>query len=321
MSFFGGGTDFPDWFNENIGAVLSTTIKNYCYLSCRHLPPFFDHNIRVVYRITEQCKTVDEIQHPVVRECLRYTQLVNGVEIVHFGDLPARSGIGSSSAFTVGLLKALYTLRGDVVTANELARNAVIVERDCVGENVGYQDQYASALGGINLITFGKGTKIAASAVHLSADRLNLLESHLLLAYVGTARTSSERQGELLSNINAHKADALLARLVQLAIDGKLLLETAEDITVFGDMLDAAWAYKKETAQHISNPAVDAFYAAAKEMGVTGGKLLGAGGGGFMLLFAKPEDHPSIKDRLRPSVFVPFRVEYDGSKVVLDNEI
>jgi D-glycero-alpha-D-manno-heptose-7-phosphate kinase len=192
ISFFGGGTDFPEWYREHGGAVLATTIDKYCYLTCRHLPPFFEHRIRVVYSKIENCQSVEEISHPSVREVLRYLKFDRGVEIHHDGDLPARSGMGSSSAFTVGLLNALYALKGHMVNKQQLAKESIEIEQNWVRENVGSQDQVVTAYGGLNHITFLANGEISVRPVTISTERMKELNSHLMLFYTGIARTSSE---------------------------------------------------------------------------------------------------------------------------------
>ncbi|MEK7188189.1 MAG: kinase [Patescibacteria group bacterium] len=314
VSFFGGGTDYPIWADKYGGAVLSTTINKYCYITCRYLPPFFPHNYQIRYSIQEHAKTIDEIKHPSVRACLTYANLSSGIEMQHNSDLPAMSGLGSSSAFTVGFLHGLHGLQGKLISKRQLATDAIHVEQDLIKENVGSQDQVAVAYGGFNKIEFGGQEKIRVSPMALTAQRLAELQSHLMLFFTGFSRNASEIAAEQMKNTK-HKEKELhqMAALVPEAIK---ILNTSASITDFGKLLDQSWQIKKGLSSQITNQHIDDMYAAARESGAIGGKLLGAGGGGFMLIFAEPKFQDAIRKKLGKFLHVPFAFERSGSHII-----
>jgi len=314
ISFFGGGTDYPAWYREHGGSVVATTIDKYCYLTCRFLPPFFEHRIRVVYSRIENCHDVSEIQHPAVRETLRYLGLERGVEIHHDGDLPARSGMGSSSAFTVGLLHALHGLSGRMPSKPQLAREAIHVEQERLRETVGSQDQVLAAYGGFNHVHFPLDGDAVVRPLTLGRERLALLNDHLMLFYSGIPRTASEVADTYVHDLASRRRQLqLMADMVDEAIE---ILSRGGDLTPFGKLLDEAWQAKRSLSASVSNPDVEAIYAEAAAAGAVGGKLIGAGGGGFMLLFVPPGRQAAVKARLRRLVFVPFRFESSGSQII-----
>lgn len=315
ISFFGGGTDYPHWFRRHGGAVLSATIDKYCYLSCRRLPPFFPHRHRIVYAQMENVQRFEDIRHPAARAVLMHLKPAHGLEIHHDADLPARSGIGSSSAFTVGLLHALHALAGRARDAEALAREAIHVEHELLRETVGCQDQYAVAFGGLNQILFHPDGAIAVSPLALAATRAQELEAHLLLVYSGVSRTASDVAARYVGDFDRKSAELHgLRRLVDQAID--TLLGSAP-IERFGAHLHAAWCLKRALGAAISTPALDALYALARAAGAWGGKLLGAGGGGFMILCAPPDRHAEVLASLPPgSVNVPFTFSPRGSEII-----
>src|SRR5947207_12933673 len=287
ISFFGGGTDYPGWYRVHGGAVLATTIDKYCYLTCRHLPPFFEHRIRVVYRQIETCTTVDEISHPAVREALRFLHIDRGVELHHDGDLPARSGMGSSSAFTVGLLHALHALRGEMPTRMQLARESLHIEQDVLQETVGSQDQVLAAFGGVKHVQFQPDGEINVAPLVLPAERMRELKAHLMLFYTGIARTAADVAKSYATALESRRRQLRIMReLVDESID---ILGSGTDIRAFGDLLHEAWQTKRSLSDQVSNSEVDALYERAREAGALGGKLTGAGGGGFLLLFVEPD--------------------------------
>lgn len=314
VSFFGGGTDYPVWYKENGGAVLSTTINKFCYITCRHLPPFFEHKSRIIWSKMEYVKDTSEIQHPAVRACLEYMQIDDGIEIHHDGDLPARTGMGSSSAFTVGLLHALYALRGQMPTKRQLALNAIYLEQTAMKENVGSQDQMEVAFGGLNLIEFANNENINVRPVTVRPARLELLQDHLMLFFTGFSRNASEIAGEQIKK-TPHKRKELKA-MHDMVYEALEILNGEKDILNFGKLLDKSWKLKKSLSGKISNNGIDDMYSAAQKAGACGGKLLGAGGGGFMLIFAAPETHPKIRSRLKGLLHVPFRFENLGSQII-----
>jgi D-glycero-alpha-D-manno-heptose-7-phosphate kinase len=315
ISFFGGGTDYPQYYREHGGAVLATTIDKYCYITCRKLPPFFRHKHRIVYSKIEEASKNSEIIHPSVREVLNYMSISNGLEIHHDGDLPARSGLGSSSSFTVGMLHALYAMQGKMITKEKLASDAIHVEQKMIEENVGSQDQISAAFGGFNKIVFHKNNLFEVTPVLLNAEKLQELESHLMLFFTGFSRIASEIAKSQLENL--HLKAKTLESLGLMVDEGLSILQGNEEISRFGKLLHEGWTYKKTLSNNVSNQAIDDIYLSAIEAGAIGGKILGAGGGGFLLIFAKPENHQKIKDKLKDLVYVPFAFETDGSKVVL----
>ncbi len=314
ISFFGGGTDYPAWYMKHGGAVLSTSIDKYCYLTCRYLPPFFEHRFRLVYSRMENCQTIDEIQHPSVRECLRYLNIERGVEIHHDGDLPARSGMGSSSAFTVGLLHALYALQGKIASRRQLATESIYIEQNVIQEKVGSQDQVVAAYGGINHITFLPNGEFAVRSITLSQERLIELNNHFLLFYTGIKRTASNIAESFVNDIDSRKRQLRIMK--DLVEESITILTTGKDITEFGELLHEAWQAKRSLSSLVSNPDVDGMYERAQAAGAIGGKLTGAGGGGFLLLFVPPEHHASVQEALDDLIHVPFRFEHAGSQII-----
>lgn len=316
ISFFGGGTDYPGWFREHGGAVLATTINKYCYITCRRLPQFFEHKHRIVYSQIENVKQIDEIQHPAVRAVLNWANVTDGMEIHHDGDLPARSGLGSSSSFTVGLLHALQGLNGQMAYKDGLARDAIHIEQNIIGENVGSQDQVSAAFGGLNRIEFHRNDSFDVSPVILPRHRREELRDHLMLCFTGFSRIASEVAKSKIDNLKSREKELKLMRaMVDEALS--ILHNTNESINLFGKLLNTSWQYKRSLSDRVSTPEIDSIYQAAIDAGAIGGKILGAGGGGFLLIFAKPQMHAAIRDRLKNLIHVPFDFEDIGSRVVL----
>lgn len=314
ISFFGGGTDYPAWYREHGGSVLAASIDKYCYLSCRHLPPFFEHRTRVVYSKIESCKSNDEISHPAVRAVLQYLGIDRGLEIHHDGDLPARSGMGSSSAFTVGLLHAMYALQGKIANKRQLALDAIHVEQNLLRETVGSQDQVMAAYGGLRNVTFLPNDEISVRPLTLSPQRIGELNDHLMLFYTGILRTASDVAKSYVEDIHAKRRQLRIMKdLVEESIS---ILNCDQDLEGFGQLLHEAWQAKRSLSSKVSNPQVDALYSEATSAGAIGGKLTGAGGGGFLLLFVPPEKQPAVKERLKKLIHVPFRFETSGSQVI-----
>lgn len=315
VSFFGGGSDYPVWYEDDSrGAVLSASINKYCYITCRKLPPFFEHKSRVVWSKIESVKHVDEIQHPAVREVIKHLGISDGLEIHHDGDLPARSGLGSSSTFTVGLLNALYALQGKMVSKHQLALEAIHVEQNLLKENVGAQDQTAAAFGGLNKIEFGGPHKIAVHPVAISAARYRELQDHCMLFFTGLARTASEVAAEQIKNTPKKKAE--IGKMVAMVDEAIGILNGNGPIEDFGRLLHETWMLKRGLSSQISSSMIDDIYNAARSAGAIGGKILGAGGGGFILFFATPELQPKIRERLKHLLHVPFRFENMGSQII-----
>lgn len=314
ISFFGGGTDYPEWFSKQGGQVLATTIDKYCYLTCRYLPPFFGHRIRVVYSAIEICNKVEEIQHPVVREVLTYLKIDRGIEIHHDGDLPARSGMGTSSSFTVGLLNAMYALQGKMPTKHQLAAESIHIEHDRMREVVGCQDQVMVAHGGFNQVTFSKDGEFIVQPLTLPIERVDQLNDHLMLFYTGISRTGSDVAGTYVDGLDDREKQ--LNAMSDMVTEGVSILSGGNDILSFGSLLNEAWELKRSIGAKISNSAVDLIYERARGAGALGGKLLGAGGGGFMLLFVPPYSHARVRHELKSLINVPFKFESSGSRII-----
>lgn len=315
ISFFGGGTDYPEWYREHGGTVLATSINKYCYITCRYLPPFFEHKYRIVYSNNEQTQTVSEIQHPSVKATLSFMNINRGVEIHHDGDLPARSGIGSSSAFTVGLLHALYALKGKMVTKKQLALEAIHIEQNILKENVGSQDQTIAAFGGFNKIDFGGEQEIQVQPITINSKKCEILQDHMMLFFTGFSRTASEIAGEQIKKTPDKKKELTMMReMVDEAIS--ILNGNDSDITDFGRLLHETWMIKRSLTDKISNQQIDKIYDDALNAGALGGKLLGAGGGGFVLFFVEPEFQPEVREKLKYLLSVPFKFEYLGSQII-----
>jgi D-glycero-alpha-D-manno-heptose-7-phosphate kinase len=313
ISFFGGGTDYPAWIEKNGGSVLSTTINKYCHISCRYLPPFFEHKHRIVWSQIEKVVSVDEIQHPSVRECLRFLNITKGLEIHHDGDLPARAGLGSSSAFTVGMLNALYGLMGRMPDKQQLATEAIVVEQERIKESVGCQDQIATAYGGLNRIDFQSNGAFNVSQIRLPQTRLEEFQNHLMLIFTGTTRSASEIAAEQIKATSEKETEL---KTLQGMTTESIRLLTSGNWDEFGRLLHESWLLKRNLTDKISTESIDSIYARALKAGAWGGKLLGAGGGGFMLLFAPPDRHEKIRSSLPDFLNVPFRFETAGSQII-----
>jgi len=315
ISFFGGGTDYPAYYKEYGGAVLNTTINKYCYITCRYLPPFFDHKYLIRYSKKEMPQTIDEIQHPSVRECLRFMGIDKGMDMVHTADIPAMSGIGSSSSFTVGMLNSLYALQGKMVTKRKLAFDAIHVEQNLIGEHVGSQDQVAAAFGGLNKIEFGGNDGIFVQPITIEEEKLSYLQEHMLFYFTGLSRFSSDiaeeqikKTPEKLKELNAMKE--MVEEAIKI-LDGKI-----EGLDDFGRLMHETWRLKKGLSSKISNSQIDQIYETAIKAGALGGKICGAGGGGFILFFVPPEKHQKVKEALKALLLVPIRFENLGSHVI-----
>ncbi|HBR14335.1 MAG TPA: kinase [Candidatus Omnitrophica bacterium] len=318
ISFFGGGTDYPVWYEANEGAVLSTTIDKYCYLTCRYLPPFFEYKHRIVYSKVELAKDNNTIVHPAVRACLDYMKIQKGIELHHDGDLPARTGLGSSSSFTVGLLHSLYALKGSMITKSQLAKESIHIERDILKEHVGSQDQIAAAFGGFNKISFKKDGGFFVEPIIISKERLLDLEKHIMLYFTGFSRIASEIALQQIKN-TPHKTHEL--RQMYQMVDAALnILSGNHDLKDFGKLLEESWQLKRSLTTKISSVDIDQIYEAALQAGATGGKLLGAGGGGFIIFFVKPEFQEKVRQKFKNMLEVKFQFENSGSQIIFYNE-
>jgi len=314
ISLFGGGTDYPAWYRERGGAVLAASINKYCYLTCRYLPPFFEHRLRVVYSKVELCQEADEIAHPAVREGLRLLGIRRGVEIHHDGDLPARSGMGSSSAFTVGLLHALHALGGHMPSKRQLAQESIHLEQEVMRETVGSQDQVLAAYGGLNHVVFQPSGDFEVRPVTLPAERVKQLSARLLLFYTGIRRTASDVARTYVDDIDSREQS--LRRMIEFVNQALSILCDGDDLDALGHLLHEAWEVKRSLSASVSNPQVDALYTRARSAGALGGKLTGAGGGGFLLLFAPPDRQAKLRAELSDLLHVPVDFEHSGSQII-----
>lgn len=316
ISFFGGGTDYPDWYLKEGGAVLSTTIDKYCYLTCRQLPPFFSERHRIVWSHIEIVPSISAILHPAVREGLKFLGFDDslGLEIHHQGDLPARTGMGSSSAFAVGLIKAMTALQGKMIGKHELALQAIELEQHVLKECVGSQDQVAAAYGGLNLIYFLPSGDIRVEPVTIPKARIEELDKSLMMFYTGTTRFASEIAAKVVANMGSKQQQLRQMRgMVDRAVE---ILNSDTDLTAFGELLHQSWLLKRELSSAISNSVVDGIYDTAMESGAIGGKLLGAGDAGFMIFFVPPEKQDAVKQALAQYLRVPFSFETEGSTII-----
>jgi len=312
VSFFGGGTDYRSFFEEYGGSVISTTIDKYCYVTVRHLPRFFEHSNHIVYSKIEQVNSVSEIQHPLVREAMLYLDM-HELSIAYDADLPARSGLGSSSAFAVGLLQAFNALKGKYVSKMKLSQAAVHLERVLCNEAGGEQDQVQAAFGGLNRINFSRnGYNI--HPIIISNNRKNSLNEHLMLFFTGFSRLSYEIAIEQQKALSDKTSE--LKEMLKLVDEAESMLISKCDITEFGRLLDYTWQLKRSLTGNITNESIDTIYKTARQNGAVGGKILGAGGGGFLLIFAKPEYQPGIRKALNDLLYVPFSFENEGSRIL-----
>ena len=320
LSFFGGGTDFPKWYLKEEGAVLSTTIDKYCYLTCRFLPPYFQTRHRVVWSHIETVSTISEILHPAVREGLKMVGFddTRGFEIHHQGDVPARSGMGTSSTFAVGLLNALYQLKGRTLSKAELADRAIHLEQERLAESVGSQDQVAAAYGGFNTIQFLKSGEIRVDPVQVATHRLTELQNHLMLVYTGSSRNGTELAKTTIANISKSK---LVLRQMRAMVDkGREILEGHDPIHQFGKLLHQAWELKQALNPLSASSEINSIYKTALKQGAIGGKVMGSGGAGFVVLFVPPNRQRQLAAALQGYLHVPFKFESSGSTILLNSE-
>lgn len=316
ISFFGGGTDYPSWYLEHGGKVLGVAIDKYSYITCRELPPFFIYKHRIAYSKVEMVISIDEIQHPSVRETLRYFGIQQGLEIHHDGDIPARSGMGSSSAFTVGLLKTLYALEGKVITKEDLYRRAIYIEQELIKENVGSQDQVWAACGGLNAIEFLQNGEIIVKPIIMKENLLRSFEDKFMLFFTGLSRYASMIAAAQIENTKKNKDE--LERMKELVDEAyKILISGKDDFTDFGRLLNETWMLKRRLSSKISNSEIDDMYETALKNGAVGGKLLGAGGGGFIVFYTEPENQKRLKEALKKYLFIPFRFDFTGSDIIV----
>lgn len=315
VSFFGGGTDYPIWYQKHGGAVLSTTIDKYCYISCRYLPQFFPYKHHIVYSNHERVIKIDEIKHPAVREIFRYLKVSKGLSVHYDADLPARSGLGSSSAFIVGLLNSIYALNKKTVSKDRLAVESIHLERDILKENVGSQDQIAVAYGGFNHIKFSIDDTFVINPIIIGKNKLKELQSYLMFFFTGFSRNATDIAKEQIKKTPQKNKELIkMQEMVDEAIS--ILKNNNTSIDEFGKLLNESWKLKRSLTDKVSNKSIDQIYEIACNAGAIGGKITGAGGGGFMLIIARPENHHSIRKALNKLLFVPISFEEAGCKII-----
>ena len=319
LSLFGGGTDYPAWYNNHPSKCISAAMNHHCYVHVKPLPPFFDHNIHITYSKIENVNSVDDIDHPAIRACLKFRNITSNITIGHDGDLPARSGIGSSSSFTVGLLNALYHLQKESLTKEQLAQKAITVEQDLIGENVGIQDQIMAAHGGIQLISMSSdGWK--TEDFSMSNEYKKYLESHIMLGFSGVSRLAEVHAKKNVDNIKEGKIDNLLLEMANSTNEAIIMLAKEKEMSIIGELLDTAWSIKRNLADGVTQKWIDNIYYSAIENGAYGGKLMGAGGGGFFMFLVPPTLQEHFKKTMKEiKVWVPFQFDNNGSQVILNN--
>ena len=311
ISFAGGGSDIETFYRHEPGAVLSTAIDKYMFLAVKR---HFGNTFRVSYSRTELVETIDQVEHPLVRECLRSLKVQTGLEVISMADLPAQSGMGSSSSFTVGLLHALYAFQGKLATADRLAREACRIEIDRLGEPIGKQDQYIAAYGGLQFIRFLPDGEVMVDPVVCSVETRAELNRRLVMFYTGITRSAREVLSRQASNAVANRS--VLANMCSIAYELRDTLTSGRDLNRFGHLLNEAWMLKRTLDSTITSSHIDELYSRGLETGALGGKLLGAGGGGFLLFYCEPHHQPSLREAFRGLEEVPFRFDSQGSKIV-----
>lgn len=315
VSFFGGGTDFPEFFSENGGAVLGASIDKYIYHTVSHVPSWlFDHKIRFAYRKVEFANSLDEMEHVPFREILRHCNVLKDVEVNLASDLPSFSGLGSSSSFTVGLIKGLNAFKGQHINQFELATQAIHIERNILKEAVGMQDQIFASYGGLNLIKFSSSSDFSVERVTLSKDRMNELDESLMLFFTGITRRAQDVEKKKLNSLN--KINKNLNRILSLVDDAHNVLTGTGSLSDFGRLLNETWLEKRMLNSAVSSPKIDSLYKKGIEAGGIGGKLLGAGGGGFMLFFVPPEKKNEVRIALAGYNEVEFSLNAPGSTII-----
>lgn len=314
MSFFGGGTDMEEYFMENKGAVLSTSFDKYCYVNVRHLPRFFDWKNELSYSKTERTKTIEEIQHPAIREAMKMLDMQE-IRLIYEADLPARSGLGTSSSFAVGMLNAFYALKGKFIDKKKLADEAIYLERVLCNEKGGWQDQIAASYGGFNRINFGpNGYEVLP--IIISPERKKQLNHNLMMFFTGFTRFSSDIQkmNDVSGNVDKRKK---LRKMYELVDEAEaILVDKTRNLDDFGRLLDITWKLKKGTGDSISTGSIDELYEKGLSAGALGGKLLGAGGGGFLLFYVQPEKQEAVRKAMKELMYIPFKFEESGSRVI-----
>lgn len=317
MSFFGGGTDMEDFFRVHGGAVLSTTFDKYCYVNVRHLPPFFDYRTELSYSKTERVTSIESIQHPAIRNAMKMLNM-HEIRLTYEADLPARSGLGTSSSFAVGMLSAFYALKGKYADKKKLADEAIYLERVLCGEAGGWQDQIAASYGGFNRINFNKDGTYDVLPIIISPERKKQLDHNLMMFFTGFTRFSSDVQKANAASPETQEAkEKRLLEMLDLVDDAEdVLTNKKRDLDEFGRLLDHTWKLKRQTGSAVSTSNIDALYQRGIKAGALGGKLLGAGGGGFLVFYVQPEKREALKAAMHDLLYVPFHFEDGGSRVL-----
>lgn len=314
MSFFGGGTDVEEYFTENGGAVLSTTIDKFCYVNVRHLPRFFDYSTELSYSITERVNSLDEIKHPLIRNSMKMLDM-HEIRLTYEADLPARSGLGTSSSFAVGTLLAFYALKGKYVDKKRLADEAIYLERNLCNEVGGWQDQIAAAFGGFNKITFNRNG-YEVKPIIISPDRKKQLNDNLMMFFTGFTRFSSDIQKVNNETTLKDKKNKLSQMYKMVDEAEEILCDKTKSLDDFGRLLDKSWKLKKQTGKAVSTDAIDELYDKGIAAGALGGKLLGAGGGGFLIFYVQPEYQNSVKNAMKDLLYIPFKFDNEGTTII-----
>ena len=317
VSFFGGGTDYPSYYKINGGQTLGVSMDKYTYITVKRLPDFADHKIRASYSVIEQCQTVDEVDHPAIRECLRHMNMYGPIEISVVADLPSRTGVGSSSSFTVGLLNALHASKGSSQEVGDLAAEAVYVEQELIKERVGVQDQFTSAYGGLLHLKFSKDGTISVNPVQIDNERRSALSENLTLFYTGIRRIASETLDDQLERTERGEIDSQLAKMSKLVDQGLGVLAGTGPLRDFGNLLHESWTLKRQLSTKVSSELIDGMYESALSAGATGGKLMGAGSGGFLMVYVEPDKKIDVMNALSSLPMVDFNFESNGSQVIL----
>lgn len=314
MSFFGGGTDMKDFFTEHGGAVISTTFDKYCYVIVRHLPRFFDYSTELSYSRIERVTNIDDIEHPAVRNAMKMLDM-HEIRLTYEADLPARSGLGTSSSFAVGMINAFYALKGKYADKKKLADDAIYLERVLCNEAGGWQDQIAASFGGFNRINFNKDGKYNVYPLIIHPDRKKQLDDNLIMFFTGFTRFSSDMQKANAKGY--HDKTKQLLEMLGLVDDAqKILTDKNADLDDFGRMLDHTWKLKRQTGGAITTNSIDELYQRGIDAGALGGKLLGAGGGGFLVFYVQPEKKNAVKEAMKDLLYVPFHFEDGGTRVI-----
>ena len=317
ISFFGGGSDYPEWYNEFGGAVLSTTINKYLYITCRELPGFFDHKYRIVWRKIERVKNIEEIKHQAIKGILKHYKYNKGLEIHYDGDLPARSGMGSSSSFVVGLINALFAMDKKNLSKKDLAKRSLFIEQKILNEIVGSQDQIAATYGGFNKISFQKNSSFKIKKIKTNKN-LKLLEDNLILIYTSINRTAHHIASSYVKNLTSNKKN-YIKEIINHVEEGEKIIKHG-NMDDFGKLLNSAWYMKKKLGKSITNNKIDNLYEYALKNGALGGKILGAGGGGFLLLYMKQKDRIKFLNKKNKIINIPFKFSDTGSEIIFKEE-